>query len=76
MRNLKDRKPVTYEQLADDLSMDAQNVGKSIRKLRDERCLIVRKRYTESGKEYNQYQLTEPKAFDNEEVGEVISLLK
>ena len=76
VRNLKDRKPVTYEQLADDLNMDPQNIGKSIRKLRDERCLIVRKRYTESGKEYNQYQLTEPKLFEQDDSGEVISLLK
>ena len=76
VRNLKDRKPVTYSQLADDLDMDAQNIGKSIRKLRDERCLIVKKRYTESGKEYNQYQLTEPMLFENERSGEEISLLK
>ena len=75
-RNLQtDHKAVTYEQLADDLNMDPQNVGKSIRKLRDERCLIVRKRQTESGYEYNQYCFTDPEIFHGEEVMETLRLM-
>ena len=80
VRNLQtDRKAVTYEQLADDLGMDAHNVGKSIRKLRDERCLIVEKRYTERGYEYNHYCLTSPEAFDqgtHEVEDEIIQLIR
>ena len=79
-RNLQtDHKSVTYAQLADDLNMDTQNIGKSIRKLRDERCLIVRKRPTESGYEFNQYTFTDPELFGNQKASEttteVISLL-
>ena len=75
-RNLQtDHKAVTYEQLADDLNMDPQNVGKSIRKLRDERCLIVRKRQTESGYEFNQYCFTDPEIFHGEEVMETLRLM-
>ena len=79
VRNLQtERKEVTYAQLADDLQMDVQNVGKSIRKLRDERCLIVSKRYTEKGYEYNHYKLTIPTIFEHgDDSGEeVIELLR
>ena len=74
VRNLQcDRKGVTYQQLADDLDMNVQNIGRAIRKLRDAHCLLVRKRPTESGYEFNEYRLLNPEAFDDGE--EVISLL-
>lgn len=79
-RNLQtDNKAVTYAQLADDLQMDINNIGKSIRKLRDERCLIIYKGYTERGYEFNRYQFTDPVIFEcdfQETDNEVISLIR
>ena len=75
VRNLQcDHKAATYAQLADDLNMDAQNVGRSIRNLRDAHCLLVRKRPTETGREYNEYRILDPDTF-REDGEEVISLL-
>ena len=75
VRNLQcDHKAATYQQLADDLNMDPQNIGRSIRKLREEHCLLIRKQPTESGREYNRYQVIDPDIF-SEDGGEIISLL-
>ncbi|MEE3352387.1 MAG: hypothetical protein VZR13_08260, partial [Saccharofermentanaceae bacterium] len=75
VRNLQtDHKAVTYDQIADDLDMDPQHVGRSIRRLRDERCLLVRKQPTESGWEYNRYMILDPDVF-REEDEEVIRIL-
>lgn len=67
LRNLADGKKVTYEQLAEDLGMDSENgkynIGKYIRKLAKERCLIVKKDYSEKGIEFNRYQITNPDFF-------------
>ena len=66
LRNLSNKKNVTYDQLADDLMMDKQNVGKYIRKLEQERCLVVKKKYNEKGNEYNSYHFINPDFFMNE----------
>lgn len=67
LRNLADGKKVTYEQLAEDLGMDSENgkynIGKYIRKLAKERCLIVKKDFNEKGREFNRYQITSPDFF-------------
>lgn len=57
LRNLSLGKSVTYTQLADDLGIDESNIRKHIKKLEDERCLIVAKQYSEKGKECNQYRM-------------------
>lgn len=63
LRNLSDGKNVTYTQLAEDLLMDEHNIGKYIRKLQKERCLIVIKDYNEKGNEFNRYKITSPEFF-------------
>lgn len=66
LRNLSNKKSVTYDQLADDLMMDKQNIGKYIRKLEQERCLVVKKKYNEKGNEYNSYHFINPEFFMKE----------
>lgn len=53
VRNLTDKKSVTYDQLAEDLAMDKNNIAKYIKKLQKERCLIVQKEHTDKGYECN-----------------------
>ena len=63
--NLKSGKSVTYEDLANKIgrkSLTANEIGKHIRKLAIERCLKVKKEYTERGLEYNHYSFTDPYA--------------
>lgn len=55
VRNLSDGKKVTYDQLADDLNMDAHNVRKYIKKLEKERCLIIQKHQSDRGYYWNKY---------------------
>ena len=55
VRNLSDGKKVTYDQLADDLNMDAHNVRKYIKKLEKERCLIIQKHRSDKGYYWNKY---------------------
>lgn len=64
LRNLSNKENVTYDQLAEDLMLDKQNIGKYIRKLQQERCLIVVKGYNEKGNEYNRYRITSPEFFN------------
>ena len=68
LRNLSDGKSVTYTQLADDLSMDEHNIGKYIRKLQKERCLIVTKDYNEKGNEFNRYKIISPEFFKGKSI--------
>ena len=61
---MSDHKAVTYDQLADDLSLDRNNIAKYIKKLQKERCLIVEKEYTDKGYECNKYHITSPQFFE------------
>lgn len=67
VRNLNEKRPVTYDQLATDLNIDKNNIGKYIRKLQKERCLVIEKDYSEKGYEYNKYSFISPNDFNNEE---------
>lgn len=66
VRNLTDKKAVTYDQLAEDLSMDKNNIAKYIKKLQKERCLIIEKEHTDKGYECNKYHITSPEYFRNQ----------
>lgn len=66
VRNLSNDKSVTYDQLADDLNMDKHNIRKYIKKLHTERCLIVKKEYSDKGFEYNKYIFVSPESFKDE----------
>lgn len=66
VRNLTDKKAVTYDQLAEDLSMDKNNIAKYIKKLQKERCLIIEKEHTDKGYECNKYHITSPDYFRNQ----------
>jgi predicted transcriptional regulator len=66
VRNLTDKKAVTYDQLAEDLSMDKNNIAKYIKKLQKERCLIIEKEHTDKGYECNKYHITSPEYFKNQ----------
>ena len=70
VRNLSDKKSVSYDQLAEDLDMDKHNIRKYIKKLQDERCLVIQKDYSEDKKEFNKYtfinaQTTDYQSSDN-----------
>ena len=63
VNNLQDGKKVTYEELAETIGLDGltpNEIGKHIRKLNRERCLIVEKVYTDRGYECNKYTLIDP----------------
>lgn len=62
IRNLSDKKNVTYRQIADDLDMDERQVQRSIKRLEAERCLIIKKVPTDRGFEYNKYFLIDPES--------------
>lgn len=64
VRNMSDHKSVTYDQLAEDLGLDRNNIAKYIKKLQKERCLIVEKEYTDKGYECNKYHITSPQFFE------------
>lgn len=63
VRNLSNKKSVTYDQLAEVLIIDKSNIGRYIKKLQKERCLIIEKEYTDKGYEYNKYHITSPDFF-------------
>ena len=70
VNNLQDRKKVTYEELADTIGLDEltpNEIGKHIRKLSKERCLIIEKQYTDKGYEWNKYKLIDPKAVEEDD---------
>ena len=43
------------------LAKNTNEIGKHIRKLSKERCLIIEKQYTDKGYEWNKYKLIDPK---------------
>ena len=70
VNNLQDRKKVTYEELADTIGLDGltpNEIGKHIRKLSKERCLIIEKQYTDKGYEWNKYKLIDPKVVEEDD---------
>lgn len=70
VNNLQDRKKVTYEELADTIGLDEltpNEIGKHIRKLSKERCLIIEKQYTDKGYEWNKYKLIDPKVVEEDD---------
>lgn len=63
VNNLQDRRKVTYDELAETIGLDElspNEIGKHIRKLSKERCLIIEKQYTDKGYEWNKYKLIDP----------------
>lgn len=63
LNNLQSGKSVTYDSLAESIgikSLTANEIGKHIRKLAQERCLIIEKRITERGYQYNHYKFVSP----------------
>lgn len=71
VNNLQDRRKVTYDELAETIGLDElspNEIGKHIRKLSKERCLIIEKQYTDKGYEWNKYKLIDP-----QRVGEDVS---
>ena len=65
VRNLADGRSVTYEQLADDLKIEPQNIRKHIKHLEREKCLIIEKQPTDKGYEYNRYRLIDCNLFND-----------
>lgn len=63
LRNLSDNKPVTYEEISYATNIDKANVGRAIRRLEQERSLIIEKVDSESGKECNKYHFNGPTLF-------------
>ena len=57
IRNLDDRKSVSYDVLAEDLQMQKQNIANYIRELEDAQLLIIQKALTETGRECNKYSI-------------------
>lgn len=53
----------TYDELSEAIGLDElspNEIGKHIRKLRKERCLIIEKQYTDKGYEWNKYKFINP----------------
>lgn len=60
IRNLSEGKSVSYEQLSDDLKIDKSNIGKSIKNLERQRCIVLMKDYNEKSREFNKYHIINP----------------
>lgn len=63
VNNLDNKKKATYEELADTIGLDEltpNEIGKHIRKLMRERCLIVEKQFSDKGYEWNKYKFINP----------------
>lgn len=63
VNNLHDGRKVTYEELAETIGLDEltpNEIGKHIRKLSKERCLVIEKQYTDKGYEWNKYKFINP----------------
>lgn len=63
VNNLDNKKKATYEELADAIGIDEltpNEIGKHIRKLMNERCLIVEKQFSDRGYEWNKYKFIDP----------------
>lgn len=70
VNNLQDRRKVTYDELAETIGLDelsSNEIGKHIRKLSKERCLIIEKQYTDKGYEWNKYKLIDPQRVDEDD---------
>ena len=70
VNNLDSGKKATYEELAETLGLDGltpNEIGKHIRKLRKERCLVVVKQYSDKGYEWNKYKFVNP--YDVDDIG-------
>ena len=53
----------TYDELSKAIGLDEltpNEIGKHIRKLRKERCLVIEKQYTDKGYEWNKYKFINP----------------
>ena len=73
VNNLQDRRKVTYDELAETIGLDelsANEIGKHIRKLSRERCLIIEKQYTDKGYEWNKYKLIDPQRLEENDTKE------
>ncbi len=66
IRNLTNNKSVTYKELTDDLQIDKGNISKYIGELADAKCILVQKKISELGKEYNKYQIIDPDIFKDD----------
>lgn len=63
VNNLDNGKSATYEDLSDTLGLDEltpNEIGKHIRKLSKERCLVVVKQFSDKGYEWNKYKFINP----------------
>ena len=63
VNNLQDGRKVTYEELSETIGLDEltpNEIGKHIRRLSKERCLVIEKQYTDKGYEWNKYRFINP----------------
>ncbi len=63
VNNLDNGIKVTYDELAATIGLDElspNEIGKHIRKLSKERCLVIEKQYTDKGYEWNKYKFINP----------------
>lgn len=68
VNNLDNGIKVTYDELAHTIGLDEltpNEIGKHIRKLGKERCLVIEKQYTDKGYEWNKYKFINPYEEDN-----------
>ena len=68
VNNLDNGKKATYEEVAETLGLDEltpNEIGKHIRKLWKERCLVVVKQYSDKGYEWNKYKFINPYEVDD-----------
>lgn len=66
IRNMKNRESCTLDNLSNSLNMDKGNIVKAIQALDQAQCIKVIKLPTESGKEYNNYKLTDTNKYDSD----------
>ena len=63
VNNLDSGIKATYDELSKAIGLDEltpNEIGKHIRKLRKERCLVIEKQYTDKGYEWNKYKFINP----------------
>ena len=68
IKNLSENKPVTYDEISYVLDIDKSNVGRSIRKLEQEKYIIIEKVDSEFGKECNKYHFNGPTLFKEADI--------
>ena len=64
VKRLQAKEGVSYEMLAEYTGISPTHIGRHIRKLAKEECLIMQKVYTEKGYECNKYTLINPEISD------------